>query len=126
MRGTPLLVGYIKPARFEREQTKLLTYEMEVRRSRRILRLTPEVDEFQDKFFICQGDLVIDTSLDVVQKLIAVENFCTRDVYNRSYNTQISADIAKPQILGGMKMRSNSYLGKRWYARGSSTQRMLS
>ena len=61
MRGTPLLVGYIKPARFEREQTQLLAYEMEVRRSRRLLGLTTEVDEFKDKCFICQGDLVIDS-----------------------------------------------------------------
>jgi len=64
--------------------------------------------------------------LDVVRKLIAVENFCTRDVCNRSYNTQISADIAKPQILGGMKMRHNFHLGRRWYERGLPTQRMPS
>ena len=39
----------------------MLTYEMEVRRSRRLLGLTSEVDEFKDKCFICQGDLAIDS-----------------------------------------------------------------
>ena len=34
---------------------------MEVRRSRRLLGLTPEVDEVKDKCLICQGDLVIDS-----------------------------------------------------------------
>ena len=34
---------------------------MEVRRSRRPLGLTSEVDEFKDKCFICQGDLAIDS-----------------------------------------------------------------
>ena len=34
---------------------------MEVRRSRRLLGLTSEVDEFKDKCFICQGDLAIDS-----------------------------------------------------------------
>ena len=39
----------------------MLTYEMEVRRSRRLLGLTSEVDKFKDKCFICQGDLAIDS-----------------------------------------------------------------
>ena len=99
---------------------------MEVRRSRRLLGLTPKVDEFKDKCVICQGDLVIDSLTRCSAKTYCCGNACTRDVCNRSYNTQICADIAKPQILGGMKMKHNFHLGRRWYARGLPTQRIPS
>ena len=63
--------------------------------------------------------------LDVEQKLIAVENFYTRDVFNRSCKTQISEGIAKPQTAVGMKMRNNFYL-RRWCWRRLPTQQMPS
>ena len=52
---------YKTSTRFEREQTKVFTYEMEIRRRQRLLGLTPEVDEFKDKCSIPQGDLAIDS-----------------------------------------------------------------
>ena len=48
---------------------------MEVRRSRRLLGLIPEVDEFKGKCFICQGDLVIDSLTRCSAKTYCCEKF---------------------------------------------------
>ena len=104
----------------------MLTYEMEVRRSRRLLGLTPEVDEFKDKCFICQGDLVIDSLTRCSAKTYCCGKFLHKKCLQQELQYSDKCGHCKTSNPRGMKMRSDFYLGRRWYARGSPTQRMLS
>ena len=104
---------------------QVLTYEMEVRRSRRLLGLTSEVDEFKDKCFICQGDLAIDSLTRCRAKSCCCGKFLHKRCFHQELQYSDKCGHCKTSSPCWDEDEEQLYL-PRWCWKGFPTQQMPS